>query len=234
MSKKIIKQKGTITYSCPVTKLESKDGKKIITCKSKGKTLQEECDIVLVTVPNIIFAALAPELTNSYKKSLRDFKGIGAVNMVLELSKPMLPDNVYWLNICEKEYPFLAVVEHTHFIDKSYYGKNHIVYIGNYLPHGHRYFSLSQKDLLKEYDPYLTKLNADYKKTILSTFIFHAPFAQPIVTQNFSKKILPFETPIEGVYLANMQQVYPWDRGTNFAVETGEKVAEVIHGKIER
>lgn len=234
LAKKILRKNGSITYNATVTKLESQENKKIISFKSKGTISQEEFDLVLVTVPNIIFAAIAPELPDNYKKSLRDFKGIAAVNMVLELSKPMLPNNVYWLSICEKEYPFLAVVEHTNFIDKSHYGNNHIVYVGNYLPHGHKYFSLSKEALLKEYDAYLKQLNPNYAESIVNAFVFHAPFAQPIVTQHFSKKILPFETPIEGIYLANMQQVYPWDRGTNFAVQTGEKVAQVIHDKIEK
>lgn len=230
----VTKQKGSIEYNCTVTKVETSGKKQIVSFQTKGKKEKEEFDTVIVTVPNIILAAIAPDLPEEYKKKLRNFKGIGAVNMVLELSKPMLPNNVYWLSICEKNYPFLAVVEHTNFIDKSHYGNNHIVYVGNYLPHGHKYFSLSKEALLREYDPYLKRLNSEYHKSILNTFIFPAPFAQPIVTQNFSKQIMPFETPLEGVYLANMQQVYPWDRGTNFAVQTGEKVAAVIRGKIEK
>ncbi|HRN69800.1 MAG TPA: FAD-dependent oxidoreductase, partial [Candidatus Woesebacteria bacterium] len=152
LAKKVMKQKGIIIYKATVTKIASQGVKKIIVYKSQGKVFTEEFDSILVTVPNIIFAAMAPELPETYKKQLRDFKGIGAVNMVLELSKPMLPHNVYWLSICEKEYPFLAVVEHTNFIDKSHYNNNHIVYVGNYLPHGHRYFSLSKEKLLQEYD----------------------------------------------------------------------------------
>ena len=30
------------------------------------------------------------------------------------------------------------------------------------------------------------------------------------------------------VFLANIQQVYPWDRGTNYAVELGQKAAKLI------
>src|SRR3990167_3399669 len=51
------------------------------------------------------------------------------------------------------------------------------------------------------------------------------------IKKHFSKKIMPFETPIRGVYLANMQQVYPWDRGTNFAVEMGERVVQHIESQ---
>ena len=35
-------------------------------------------------------------------------------------------------------------------------------------------------------------------------------------------------TPVRGLYLASMSQVYPWDRGTNFAVEIGRRTAKMI------
>ncbi|PJE69229.1 oxidoreductase, partial [Candidatus Shapirobacteria bacterium CG10_big_fil_rev_8_21_14_0_10_38_14] len=45
---------------------------------------------------------------------------------------------------------------------------------------------------------------------------------------NYSQLIPPFKTPISNVYLANMQMVYPWDRGINYAIEIGEKIADEI------
>ncbi len=223
----IVSNGGTITYGSTVKKITT--AKKIeIEVDIDGKKSTQQFDRVLVTLPNITFSSIAPELPPDYKKQLREFKGIGAVNMVLELSESFLKDDVYWLNICEKEYPFLAVVEHTHFVDKAHYNGNHILYVGNYLPHGHRYFSMKPEELLKEYEPFLKKLKKDFADTIISTTLFKVPFAQPIVTRSFSSKILPFATPIPGVYLANMQQVYPWDRGTNFAVEMGKQVAHEL------
>ena len=35
-------------------------------------------------------------------------------------------------------------------------------------------------------------------------------------------------TPLPGLYFASMSQVYPWDRGTNYAVEIGRKAATMI------
>jgi len=50
---------------------------------------------------------------------------------------------------------------------------------------------------------------------------------QAIISTNYSKNILPFKTPLKNVFLANMDQVYPWDRGTNYAVELGNKIAKI-------
>jgi hypothetical protein len=33
---------------------------------------------------------------------------------------------------------------------------------------------------------------------------------------------------VSDLYFASMSQVYPWDRGTNFAVEIGRKVASMV------
>ncbi|MDA1316594.1 MAG: NAD(P)/FAD-dependent oxidoreductase [bacterium] len=215
---------GIIHYNSIVTKIEKLNSSIHITHGSKTELF----DRVIVTVPNGLFARMTPTLPREYIKKLTSFKGIGAVNMVLELDAPFLKDDVYWLNMCDREYPFLAVVEHTNFIPKEHYNGTHILYVGNYLSHDHPYFRMNKEDLLKEYHPYLEKLHPGYSKHVLKTHIFHAPFAQPIVTKNFSQNILPFETPLVGIYLANMQQVYPWDRGTNFAVELGQRVAGQI------
>jgi protoporphyrinogen oxidase len=227
IAESIVGKGGKISYTSTVRKITQSDRIKI-EVDEKGKIANHSFDRLLVTLPNLLFSGITPELPQEYKKSLREFDGIGAVNMVLELSRPFLKDSVYWLNICEREFPFLAVVEHTHFIDKIHYDNRHIVYVGNYLPHGHAYFSMKPEELLAIYDPFLRKISPDYKNFVLRVSLFKVPFAQPIVTRNFSEKILPFATPLHGIFLANMQQVYPWDRGTNFAVEMGKKVAQEI------
>ena len=58
--------------------------------------------------------------------------------------------------------------------------------------------------------------------------LFKAPFAQPIIPINYSKILPKFETPFKNVFLANIEQVYPWDRGTNYAVELGKKVVNEL------
>jgi protoporphyrinogen oxidase len=56
-------------------------------------------------------------------------------------------------------------------------------------------------------------------------WVFRAPYAQPIPLVNHSEKLPDVRTPWKGLYLASMSQVYPWDRGTNYAVEMGRQAA---------
>ena len=185
-------------------------------------------DAVIVTLPSFFFLNIARDLPENYREQLMSLKGLGAINLVLRLKKPFLTDGTYWLSICEKNAPIMAIVEHTNFMDKVNYNGECIVYLGNYLPAGHPYFSMDKEQLLEEYTPFLKKINKDILKNIIGYEVFKVPFAQPIIPTNYSKKVPPFKTPIPNVLLANIQQVYPWDRGTNYAIELGKKVAEIM------
>jgi protoporphyrinogen oxidase len=186
-------------------------------------------DKVICTLPTPLFTKITKGLPEKYLKTLTNLKGIGAVNVVLSLKQSFLNDGTYWLNINEVDHPFLAIVEHTNFMNKKHYNNEHLVYIGNYVETSHEFFTKDEKELVDIFLPYLQKINPNFKKSwIKKAYVFKAPFAQPIIPLNYSKQIPPFETSIEGLYLCNMQQVYPYDRGTNYAVELGEKVARLI------
>jgi len=217
--------KGKILYKTIVEKIVKK-GNKIVVKTGKDSF---EFDKVIVTLPTPLFTNITNGLPESYTESLVNLQGIGAVNLLLCLNKQFLTDGSYWLNINEKNYPFLAVVEHTNFMDAKNYNNERLVYVGNYLPHDHPYFFRDANSLLKEFMPFLQMINPDFNKSWLNdAFLFKAYFAQPIIPLNYSKSVPGFETPIQGLYLCNIQQVYPWDRGTNYAVENGKKVAEMI------
>ncbi|HVZ67473.1 MAG TPA: FAD-dependent oxidoreductase [Patescibacteria group bacterium] len=229
LEKKIEEQGGKFIYNSKVTNLESNKKIKISFQKNDKKRIEHlEFDKALVTSPIPIFAKIAPSLPASYVDKYTKLQGIGAINLVIRFKKPFLPDDTYWLSMTEGKSPILAIVEHTNFMDNKGYNNEHIVYFGNYMPASDPRFSMNEDQILKLYDPWLKKINPKYKDAIISKKLFKAAFAQPIITTNHSKKIPPMTTPLKNVYLANIQQVYPWDRGTNYAVELGKKVSNLI------
>ena len=52
-------------------------------------------------------------------------------------------------------------------------------------------------------------------------WLHREPAAQPIVTVGYRDKIPPMQTPTRGLVLANTTQIFPEDRGTNYAVREG-------------
>lgn len=223
-----IKQKGGIFYfNTEITELTSSQRPQIKFLKD-GKLQKEIFDAVIVTAPSFLFLKISPSLPQEYKNTLGKLKGLGATNLILRLKQPFFKDGTYWLSVCDKNAPVMAIVEHTNFMEKKNYNNEHLLYLGNYRPHDDEYFSMVKEQMLERFDNYLKKINPEYKKNIIGIELFKAPFAQPIIPTNYSKILPSFKTPLKGVYLANIEQVYPWDRGTNYAVELGQKVVSLI------
>jgi protoporphyrinogen oxidase len=217
------KQGGQFYYDTKVIEISSEKTPSI-KFERDGKLETGDFDAAIVTLPYIFFTKIA-KLPENYRNKLRKLKGIGATNLILRLSKQFITNDTYWLSMCDLKSPILAIVEHTNFMDKKYYNDEHIVYLGNYMETSDPRFSMDEKELIELYDPWLKKINPNYRSSIIDYRLFRAPFAQPIITPNYSKDIPPLKTPLKNVYLANIEQVYPWDRGTNYAVELGKKVA---------
>ena len=190
----------------------------------------ESFDKVLVTTSPNLMAKLCPVLPQNYLKGLLELKSMGAVVMTLALSHPLSKEGYYWFNVPKDEgYPFLALVEHTNFVSTENFGGDHIAYAGDYLETGHEYFSLSDEQLLERFTPAFRKFNPDFTREWIKKFwVSRTNYAQPVPLLNHSINIPAIQTPIEGLYFASMSQVYPWDRGTNFAVEIGRRAARMM------
>ena len=193
----------------------------------------ESFDKVLVTTSPNLMAKLSPDLPESYLKGLLELKSMGAVVMVLSLRHQLSQQGYYWFNLPkEAGYPMLALVEHTNFVSKDHFGGDHIIYAGDYLEVGHEYFSMNDKELLERFTPAFKKFNPAFEQDwVKKVWVNKTNYAQPVPLVNHSKNIPAIQTPIEGLYFASMSQVYPWDRGTNFAVEIGRRAARLMSGE---
>ena len=187
-------------------------------------------DQVLSTTSPALLAKLAPELPGDYLQGLLSLKSMGAVVMVFALKHSLSKEGYYWYNIPKSAgFPFLSLVEHTNYVSKEHFGGDHILYIGDYLPQDHEYFDLDKETILAKFLPHLKKFNSDFSPDwIRKTWLFRTRYAQPVPLVNHSQNIPAIQTPIPGLYFASMSQVYPWDRGTNFAVEIGRRAAQMM------
>lgn len=217
----------TIRLRTPVAYIGRRDEAGSLLVRSEG---EEEYDRVLVTLSPQALTQLVPSLPEQYSRGLRRLESMGAVVMVVSLTQRLSREGYYWYNLPKSAgFPFLALVEHTNFVSPQHFGGDHIVYMGDYLEAGHEYFQLSQEELLARFLPALTKINPAFARDwIKNAWLFRTPYAQPVPPVNHSANIPPVETPLRGLYFASMSQVYPWDRGTNFAVEIGRRAARLI------
>jgi protoporphyrinogen oxidase len=186
----------------------------------------ETFDRILVTTSPASLAKLVPSLPENYLKNLLELKSMAALVMVISLKHQLSTKGYYWFNLPKNEgYPCLALVEHT----SDHFGGDHIIYMGDYLEPDHEYFKLSQAEVLERFLPGLKRINPAFSEEwINKTWLFSTKYAQPVPLVNHSRNIPPIQTPLAGLYFASMSQVYPWDRGTNFAVEIGRRAARMM------
>lgn len=214
-----------LKLNAPIEKiLPSADAKGIELVTPEGQIHYDQC--LVTTSPNLL-ARLAPTLPPEYLKGLLELKSMGAVVMTLSLKHRLSEQGYYWFNLPKSAgYPFLALVEHTNFLSPEYFGGDHIVYCGDYLEPEHEYFKLSHEELLARFLPSLSRFNPNFEPDwVNKSWLYRTNYAQPVPLLNHSRNIPPIQTPIPGLYFASMSQVYPWDRGTNFAVEIGRRAA---------
>ena len=85
--------------------------------------------------------------------------------------------------------------------------------------------------MLAAFLPHLRRINPAFRDAwVTEAHVFAAPYAQPLVTVDYPQHIPPHATPIPNLYLANMFQVYPQDRGQNYSIAMAERLARRLVG----
>lgn len=229
LADRIIQQGGQLHTSSSVAKIV-RTGDTTTTLDvqiGNGPSEQREYDAVIATTPSYVFAKLAPQMPDEYKEKLEGINYLSAVLMVLVMDRPFTEK--YWMNIADPDMPFVALIEHTNIINKELYGGKHILYISNYPSRDSDMYKMSPDDLMDLFVPHLQKINPDFDRSWVLEYHHHKlDGAQPIVGINYGDGIPDHRTPLKGLYLANTTQIYPEDRGTNYSVRMGVKVAQMV------
>jgi protoporphyrinogen oxidase len=229
LTEKIRELGGEVHTSASVERIVVEDGKaKGMEVKLQGREPESiGFDAVIATTPSYIFPRLVPPMPDEYMARLTGVKYLAAVLVILVLDRPL--SHVYWLNVPDRSVPFVAVIEQTNLIPASHYGGKHIVYLSNYLSASHPYYAMDKEQILQEYLPHLQKINPEFDLSWIQESYHHkVDAAQPIIETGYSLRLPDHRTPFEGVYLANTTQIYPEDRGTNYSVRMGNKVAGMV------
>ena len=189
-------------------------------------------DAVVACVPNDVFAdlldpALREALGGGYLGRLESIEYFTACNLLLELDRPLTGH--FWINVADSRCPFCGVIEHTNFVGTEVTGGRTFTHITNYLPAGHELLDLDADELLDRYDDGLRVIDPAWDRSrVRQRWLFHEPAGQPIVGTGYPERIPPRQTPVPGLLLVNTTQIFPDDRGTNFAVRDGERAAAEV------
>lgn len=217
---------GEVLLGTTVSRVATSPNGRLVVITDRG---EHAFDRVVSTLPPRLTCRLVPELPDEYRARYDWGEAYGAHCLILALDRPLT--NAYWTNINDPGYPFLALVEHTNYMPPEDYDGRRLVYLGNYRPMNDPLFRMSKEEVLDEFLPHLERLNPAFSRDwILESWMFAAPYAQPIVTTEYREHIPPFETPVRGLYEASMFQIYPHDRGQNYSVVLADKLVKMLVG----
>ncbi|MFA6396703.1 MAG: NAD(P)/FAD-dependent oxidoreductase [Sulfurimonas sp.] len=217
---------GTIITEQGIDRIESNPDGAIVVANGK----RQRFDAVIATVPSPAFARLTQEnseITSEYADKLKSIDYLGAVIMVFVTDQLISP--YFWHNINDSKIPFLVLLSTSALVGTDSFKGKHIYYVGAYVPVEHRYFSETDDEIMNEWKGGLKRMFGHFDATqILAEKLFRFKDAQHIVGTDYIDKIPAYQSPIANVYLANFSQIFPDDRGTNYAIEEGKKITTLV------
>jgi len=218
-----------IHLKTPIQQIKTQKGEFKGLVTEKG---EKSFDRLIFAAATPIFLKTCSELPPDYVQRLTQLDFLGAQCLILVMREKF--SDMYWINVGDSDNPILALIEHTNFAPLDWYEGKHLMYVANYLPQDHKYFKMKKEEIFDELLPHLQSIKPGFDPSVVEEIhLFQDLFAQPVVPLHYSKVKPGYETPIRNLYLANMALVYPEDRGTNFAVDVGNKAAQLVDSTVE-
>ena len=225
LSERIAAAGGAIRLGEPVTRVHAVEGR--VTALETTRGLVDADAVIATPALPIVADLLAPHVPADYLASLRRVRYLANLCVVLELDRSL--SDTYWLNVNDPGFPFVGVIEHTNFEPPSTYGGRHLVYLSKYLPETDQLYRLPDHEVVAFCLEHLRRMfPAAGAGWVLASHVWRARFAQPLVERGYGRLIPPRTTPLRGFNLSTMAQVYPEDRGTNYAIREGRKAAREV------
>ena len=221
---------GTIRTNMPVSGFRVKAGRVTGVVTLEG-TVPADGVIATPALP-IIADLVEPHVPSEYVERLRRIRYLANVCVVLELDRSL--SDIYWLNVNDPSFPFVGVIEHTNFEPASTYAGRHVVYLSKYLPDNDALYRMSDQEVVAFTLEHLRRMFPDLTdERVLDAHVWRARYAQPVVERGYRRLIPDTRTPIGNLFLATMAQIYPEDRGTNYAIRQGRETARRCAGWTE-
>lgn len=189
----------------------------------------QEHDAVVVAASPHAFTKLVGQHAPEHVKSILGLPSLGVQVVTLALNQKL--GQHYWHNLKRTPVqPFLAAIEHTNFVDAQNYDNENIIYFAKYVPVGGEEWKQTDEQLVELAMFACRLINPRFSQDwLIRSKIFREEYAQPVVGVNASRFVPSIHVHgVSRLFHASLAHVYPWDRGTNYALSLGESVAREV------
>lgn len=216
---------GEVSFGHRVTSIET-SGSRVTRIKTDNGEFRGGKFLFTTSFP-IIANIFKDKADSQWIVNLQRVKYLGNMCLVLRLKKSL--SETYWLNVNDPGFPFVGVIEHTNFDTTENYKGSHIAYLSRYLAiedavwsySDEQYFEFAMQHVKRMFPKMEDSWVIDYK-------VWRSEYAQPVTERNYSSYVPGRTTPFDNVLISSMAQIYPEDRGTNYAIREGRDVAKQL------
>jgi protoporphyrinogen oxidase len=222
---------GKIENNITVSGIDKDDKGKVLIQIDKEKPLKFD-ELVITTPSPVVESLFSKRLlglqeVREYISKIKNIKYLGVICLVFTSSQNI--SDYYWHNVNEQDSPFLVFIQHTNLIDKKNYENKHVYYICKYIDINDPFYNSDEKSISSEWFEYLGKIFNNFDAGQVSNqFLFKSKYAQHIVDKKYYNIVPENKEITKHIYLTNFSLIYPEDRGMNYAVREGVKMAEKI------
>ena len=174
-------------------------------------------DKVICTMQTPVFQRLIPGADPKYHEFLAKSDYLGIIAPLLVLTKPLTGN--WTVNITDDRFPFTGVIETTAYIDPSYVGGYHLVYLPKYTAPGSEWQKKSDDEIKQIWLENLKAMFPDFDPSTIKYFLIHRErYVEPLHGLNETDLVPEVKTPVGNLFLATTSQIYP-------ALTNGESVS---------
>ena len=188
---------------------------------------------MIAALPSDIFEQLLDpgsrrEIGEGYLGKTRAIEYFAALCLLCEIDRQFHP--FYWTNVADTDLGFIGLIEQTNLVPLERYDGRHFLYVANYLPRDHELLTKDMDELIDvlragaaQGEPRLSSATGSSRAGCSAS-----PRASRSCCRTTATGCRRTDAGVPGLYLANTTQVYPDDRGTNYAVREAEEVVAAL------
>ncbi len=216
---------GEVSTNAKVTGIRT-DGKRVMALQTEHTEVVGRQFLFTPAFP-IIADIFEGSAEASWLSSLRRVRYLGNMCLVLRLNHSL--SETYWLNVNDPGFPFVGVIEHTNFDTPDNYKGTHIAFLSRYLAVEDPVWSYSDEQYVEFALEHLKRMFPEMDRSwVVDHRVWRAEYAQPVTERGYSRYVPGTETPFENAFISTMAQIYPEDRGTNYAIREARLIAKRI------
>ena len=182
-----------------------RDGDLMMLVHEDGR--RETFDFVVSTSPLIHFQKMAKQLPlpPAVANLKLDYQGV--ISGVVLTEKPLT--RYYWMPFVDSGTTSQGAIEMSNLVPLERSQGLYVNYFVNYTHRESPLFKLGDDEIMALYRRDLEQLFPEAARTVRDTFVFRAPFVEPIWSLNYSTVVPPTSVIPGRLYLACTAQVYP-------------------------